>query len=191
MTERRHPGERIEQLLEEIRTMAPTPVWERAEALVRDILELYGSGLARIVETIAETSNGDSTLRDRLVADDLVESLLLLHGLHPYDLETRVHGALERVRPHLGSHGGDVEIAEVDEAAGFVRLRMKGSCDGCPSSLLTVKISVEAAIREAAPEVERIEVEGVTDGGPVRARAADAPPLPFDPAECPAVPVES
>lgn len=191
MAERRHPGDRIEVLLEEIRAMAPTPVWERAEALVREILDLYGAGLSRIVEAIAATSNGSSALRDRLVDDALVESLLLLHGLHPHDLETRVVGALERVRPHLGSHGGDVEIAEVDEASGLVRLRMKGSCDGCPSSLLTVKLSVEAAIREAAPEVERIEVEGVTDGGPMRERAADAPPLPFDPAECPAVPAGS
>lgn len=171
--------------------MAPTPVWERAEALVREILELYGSGLTRIVTAIAETSNGSTALRDRLIGDDLVESLLLLHGLHPYDLETRVRGALDKLRPHLGSHGGDVEIAAVDEAASVVRLRMKGNCDGCPSSLLTVKISVEAAIREAAPEIDHIQVEGVTDGGPVKERPEDAPPLPFDPNDCPAQPTES
>ncbi len=52
----------------------------------------------------------DDDLLDRLAADDLVASLLAVHGLHPYDVETRVARALDGVRPYLGSHGGDVEL---------------------------------------------------------------------------------
>lgn len=167
--------------------MASPLVWQRTEELVHEILELYGAGLRRIVDGIAEASDGAESLRDKLLGDHLVTSLLLLHGLHPDDLTTRVRRALERVRPHLGSHGGDIEIAEIDERAAIVRLRMKGSCDGCPSSILTVKMAVETALLEAAPELAKVEVEGVTDGSPPKVRSADAPPLPFDPTDCPAV----
>ncbi len=73
-------------------------------------------------------------------------------------LETRVRGALAEVRPYLASHGGDVELVSVD--AGVVRLRMEGSCSGCPSSTMTLKLAIEDAIHKAAPDVEEIEAEG-------------------------------
>ncbi len=85
----------------------------------------------------------------------------MLHDVHPDDTETRVLAALDQVRPYLGSHAGDVEYLGVD-GEGVVRLRLQGSCDGCPSSLVTVKTAIEKAIEEAAPEVVRVEVEGVT-----------------------------
>ncbi len=81
-----------------------------------------------------------------------------MHGLHPYPVETRVEAALARVRPYLGSHGGDVELLGVDEA-GVVRLRLLGSCDGCPSSAVTLQLAVEGAVEDAAPEIRGIEVE--------------------------------
>jgi Fe-S cluster biogenesis protein NfuA/nitrite reductase/ring-hydroxylating ferredoxin subunit len=70
------------------------------------------------------------------------------------------------VRPYLGSHGGDVEVVELDERAGAVLLRMTGSCDGCPSSAMTVQLAVESAIHELVPEIGRIEVEGITEQAP-------------------------
>ena len=97
---------------------------------------------------------------DRLAADDLVASLLVLHGLHPLNVETRIARALDRVRPYLGSHGGDVKLLGVKE--GVVHLRLEGSCHGCPSSTVTMKLAIEKAIEEAAPEVVRIEVEGAS-----------------------------
>jgi Fe-S cluster biogenesis protein NfuA/nitrite reductase/ring-hydroxylating ferredoxin subunit len=154
-------GERIERLLEEVRSTASPPAWQRVDELIRLILELYGAGLGRILEITAESGPAGDALRDRLAGDQLVASLLVLHGLHPDDFATRVRKALARVRPYLGSHGGDVELVEVDEGAGVVRLRMVGSCESCPSSTITVKLAVEDAIREAAPELTSIEVEGV------------------------------
>jgi Fe-S cluster biogenesis protein NfuA/nitrite reductase/ring-hydroxylating ferredoxin subunit len=82
---------------------------------------------------------------------------LLVHDLHPYDVTTRVEHALDNVRPYLGSHGGDVELLEV--SGDVVRLRLLGSCDGCPSSSVTLKLAVEGAIEAAAPEIISIEVE--------------------------------
>ncbi len=93
---------------------------------------------------------------NRLVADDLVASLLLVHGLHPHDLRRRVADALDRVRPYLGSHGGDVHLLDIVGDA--VQLQFAGSCKSCPSSAVTLELAVEDAIRAAAPEVSSIEV---------------------------------
>ena len=160
-----HAGEHIERLLEEIRTSASPPVWRRVEELMSVVVELYGAGLRRIVRMVDDAGTAADELVTRMTGDELVSSLLLVHGLHPDDLATRVRKALDRVRPYLGSHGGDVEVLAVEEDAGRVRLRMTGSCDGCPSSLLTVKLAVEGAIRELAPEIAHVEVDGVTNDG--------------------------
>ena len=155
----RGTGDRIEGLLQELGSVADPRIRANAEELVRLLMELYGSGLARIVE-IVDTTGSANEIFDRLAADDLVASLLVLHGLHPLDVETRIVRALDRVRPYLGSHGGDVKLLGVKE--GVVHLRLEGSCHGCPSSTVTMKLAIEKAIEEAAPEVLRIEVEGAS-----------------------------
>jgi Fe-S cluster biogenesis protein NfuA len=148
-------GLRIEELLGQIRSAGDPATAETAEEIVRLVVELYGAGLERTVELAGPEVLG------RLVEDELVASLLVLHGLHPKDLETRVVEALDQVRPYLGSHAGGVELLGV-EPEGVVRLRLEGSCDGCPSSTQTVKLAIERAIEEAAPEVTRVEVENLT-----------------------------
>ena len=154
----RAAGDRIEGLLQQLGTVADPRIREKAEELVRLLMELYGSALARVLEIIDETGPASESLVDRLAADDLVASLLVLHGLHPLNVETRIARALDRVRPYLGSHGGNVNLLGVNE--GVVHLRLEGSCHGCPSSTITMKLAIEKAIEEAAPEVVRIEVEG-------------------------------
>ena len=153
----RATGERIEVLLE----AASAGGWmarERAEELVRLVVDLYGAGLERLLEIVHDSGRLDDDLLDRLAADDLVAGLLAVHGLHPDDVATRVARALDGVRPYLGSHGGDVEFLGLTDD-GAARLRMLGSCDGCPSSSVTLTLAVETAIRDAAPEVTGIEVE--------------------------------
>jgi Fe-S cluster biogenesis protein NfuA/nitrite reductase/ring-hydroxylating ferredoxin subunit len=179
----RRSGERIERLLEEIRASASPPCWRRVDELMRLVVDLYGAGLGRIVEIVGvaarEPDGGAAAIPARLAADELVASLLLVHGLHPEDIPTRLRTALARVRPYLGSHGGDVEVIELDERAGAVLLRMTGSCDGCPSSAMTVRLAVESAIHELVPEIGRIEVEGVTTHG----NGHGAAPASNDPAD--------
>ena len=132
---------------------------ERVEELVHAVMSLYGAGLDRIVETL-----DDDTVR-RLADDEVVGNLLVLHDLHPDDVDTRVQRALEQVRPYLGSHAGGVSLSGVDEQ-GVVHLRLEGSCDGCPSSALTVKSAIEDAILVAAPDVVAVEAEGMVESGP-------------------------
>jgi Fe-S cluster biogenesis protein NfuA/nitrite reductase/ring-hydroxylating ferredoxin subunit len=150
-------GERIELLLEASAAAGPV-AHERSEELVRLVVELYGAGLERVLELAYDAGALDDDLLASLAADELVSSLLLVHGLHPYGVEERVQRALDSVRPYLGSHGGDVALLGVTDE-GVVRLQLLGSCDGCASSSVTLELAVEDAIHAAAPEIARIEVE--------------------------------
>ncbi len=153
-------GDRIEQLLDELRAAADPRLYGQAEEMLGLVTDLYGGGLARIVEVVGEY---DPAVLDRLAHDELISSLLLVHGLHPDDLETRVIKALDGVRPMLATHGGDVELLDIDAAAGAVHLNLLGSCHGCPSSTVTLRMAVETAIAEAAPEIIIIDVEQPTE----------------------------
>ncbi|MBH0780824.1 NifU family protein [Nocardia bovistercoris] len=153
----RGAGERIETLLD-ASSAGGVVARERAELLVREVVDLYGAGLRRILDTL------DPATVEALTRDDLVASLLLVHGLHPHDLRTRVAGALDSVRPYLGSHGGDVTLLDV--ADGVVHLELAGNCRSCPSSSVTLELAVEEAVRAAAPEIESIDVVAArTDPG--------------------------
>ncbi|MDQ3095357.1 MAG: NifU family protein [Actinomycetota bacterium] len=159
----RATGERIDALLDASGS-GGVLARERAEELVRLVADLYGAGLERILDLTYEVGHLTDEVLAALAADELVASLLLVHGLHPYDVGQRVEQALESVRPYLGSHGGDVELLEVSDE-GTVRLRLLGSCDGCPSSSVTLKLAVEGAIEAAAPEITGIEVEDAESSG--------------------------
>jgi Fe-S cluster biogenesis protein NfuA/nitrite reductase/ring-hydroxylating ferredoxin subunit len=151
---------RMETLLEEIETLPDRNARSKAAEVVGALLDLYGEGLARMMEVVAEGEERERTF-DAFAEDELVSHLLLLHGLHPLDLKTRVIMALEEVRPYLQSHGGNVELLGVKE--GVARLRMQGSCSGCPSSTVTLRLAIEEAIQKTAPDLEDIEAEGVAE----------------------------
>ncbi|TCO62392.1 NifU family protein [Actinocrispum wychmicini] len=153
MSDARGVGERVEQLLGGLR---PGRDKETAEELVRLLVTMYGDGLTRIMALL-----GDSPVVADLVADPLVESLLLLHDLHPVDVDTRIQRALDQVRPYLGSHAGGVDYLGVSED-GMAQLRLQGNCQGCPSSTVTVKMAIESAIMAAAPDIAGVAVAGVT-----------------------------
>jgi Fe-S cluster biogenesis protein NfuA len=140
--------EKIEQMLERVEGHPDPDVRETTRELVRELLDFHREGLSRMMEV--------SENRKTLAADPKVAALLLLHGLHPDDLGVRVERALDKVRPYLGSHGGSVELVAIEE--GRIRLRLQGSCDGCPSSAETLRTSIEEAILAAAPDAEGIEV---------------------------------
>jgi Fe-S cluster biogenesis protein NfuA len=156
----RATGERVEALLAELRTRAGPQAGDVAEELVGCLVELYGAGLAAIVAILRADPDAGPRLLDALAADPLVESLLLVHDLHPLDTDARVKRALERVRPQLGSHAGVIEYLGIDDQ-GVVRLRLTASAHGCGSSSSTVRQAVEETVTEAAPETAGVDVEEV------------------------------
>lgn len=156
---------RVEGLIQKIEKLPDAEARASAIALVQALMEFHGAGLERMMEIIADSSEGGFAVFDSFARDDLVGSLLLLYGLHPLSLEERVTQALDKVRPYLDSHGGNVELLGVVD--GVVRLRMQGSCKSCPSSSLTLTLAIEEAIYAAAPDVVGIEAEGVAEQSPV------------------------
>lgn len=143
---------RLEGLIEEIEGWPDARARTRTRELLQTVLGLHAAGLERMLALAGPA-------REAWLEDALVGSMLLLHGLHPLPLDVRVKRALELVRPHLASHGGNVELLGLDR--GVVRLRLQGSCQGCPASALTLHHRIEEAIFEAAPDVAGIEVEGL------------------------------
>ena len=158
-------GERVEALLAELGSQAGPQVAATAEELVSCLVELYGAGLAEIVRIIgadAQERNGTGQrLMDKLAADPLVESLLLLHDLHPLGVADRVRRAIEQVMPQLGAQAGQVTFDGVDEA-GVIHLRLERGGHGCQSSSGAAAAALEQAVAEAAPEASGVDVDVVT-----------------------------
>ena len=159
---------RIEELIHAIDVMPDEAARSQTRELTQALLDLHGHGLNRALEIVFDSSADGQALINKLAEDDLVSKLLLLHGLHPLDLETRVRQAIEEVKPRLGLHGGSVQLVEVTPD-GAVRLQLEGNCEGCPSSRLTLKFSIEEAIYAAAPDITALEVNGLV--------AEHAPPV--------------
>jgi Fe-S cluster biogenesis protein NfuA len=152
--------ERVEKLAARLESAGDPEIRAAALDLVQSVVELHGAALQHLVDSLVQTSAGQQALSEAL-ENDLVSSMLLLHNLHPDDLETRVLRGIEKARPYLKSHGGDVELAAVRD--GIVHLRLHGTCGSCPSSSLTLKNAVEDALFEVAPDIVEIVSENAAD----------------------------
>jgi hypothetical protein len=134
----REAGEKVEALLAELRTKSGPAAAEAAEELVTCLVRLYGAGLEAIMAIAAD----DERLQARLIADPLVESLLLIHDLHPMDTGARVQRALRKLDP-------GIELLRVDEDD-VVHVRLGGGCGATAAA-------VEQAVADAAPEAARVQ----------------------------------
>jgi Fe-S cluster biogenesis protein NfuA len=147
--------ERLESLLQQVERWTDPAAQASMREIVQSILDLHRSGLERMLDYL------DAAVVDTCARDEVVAGMLLLHGLHPLDLEARVRQALEQVRPALRGHGGEVVLLEVRD--GVVRLRLEGNCHGCPSSSATMRQTIEEAIVGKAPDALAVEVEGMVE----------------------------
>ena len=140
--------ERIEELIAALHEHGNPVVRASAVEMVRALLDVHGAGLEKILAQIARQGEPGQTILNGLVHDDLVSRLLLLHGLHPVDLETRIRQALDQVRPLLRVQAADVQLEQARHDT--VRLRIKGGGEDVHKIL-------ERALLAAAPDVLRIE----------------------------------
>jgi hypothetical protein len=130
----RETGTRVEALIAELRFGCGPDAAIVAEELVTCLVDLYGTGLETIVRTIAD----DPRLQALLIADPLVESLLLVHDLHPLDASTRVRRALGRL-------GVGTEFLGIDDT-GVAHIRLGKGCGATAGD-------VEQAVTDAAPDI--------------------------------------
>jgi len=150
-------GQRIQEIVEKVSSM-PDPAMRRMlQDCLESVLTFYGQGLSRILQIVRETEG--KKVETALLQDEGVVGLLLIHGLHPVSLEDRLIGALDKVRPYMKSHGGDVQLLSLEHS--FARLRLQGHCETCPSSAVTLELAVRHAIEEACPDLAGFEVEGM------------------------------
>jgi hypothetical protein len=135
---------RIEALLGELSDPQVRP---KAEELVRVLMEIYGAGLERIL-AIVEESGSEALAQDKLVA-----SLLLIHGLHPVEVETRIREALAAIERCLtGQH---LVFEGIEGGIARVRIESNGG-GGVPPGL---PAAVERAVSEAAPDLDGVKVD--------------------------------
>jgi Fe-S cluster biogenesis protein NfuA len=159
-SDHRRQAARIEQLLEDLRSMAAGPVWQRIEELVQRLVQLYGAGLASWARHLQE-AGVDEAVAPRVAGDELLGSLLLLHGLHPWPVERRVEAALERARPQLRAHVG--EIVFLGLAGDVARVRLDGT--GTTAEGVAERL-IQRALGDAAPEIVRVEIDGAAPPEP-------------------------
>jgi Fe-S cluster biogenesis protein NfuA/nitrite reductase/ring-hydroxylating ferredoxin subunit len=154
---------RVDALVGELQQLPDPASRALVEELLSTVLDLHGEALSRMLTALGPRGEpAADRLLKAMADDDLIRGVLLLHGLHPIDLRTRVETALESVRPYMRSHGGGVELLGV--SGDIVRIRLEGHCQGCPSSIVTLKLAVEKAIYEAAPDIAGIEVADAAPG---------------------------
>lgn len=126
-----------------------------ARDLQAAIEAFHRPALIHLVRTLRADPRGKELLFE-LVDDPAVRAVFALHGIIRADPLTRANAALEAIRPQLRSHGGDVELVELDGDTAVVRLL--GSCNGCSMSAVTLREGVEDALVNGVEEITAIRV---------------------------------
>jgi len=154
---------RLQELVDRIETQAVPSTRALLAECLESLLALYGDGLKRILDHLQDIQPGGPEVLERLIEDRFVSGLLLVHGLHPVPLEARLRGALDKVRPYLQSHGGNLELLSLENQ--IARIKLLGSCKMCPSSTITLELAVRKAVEEACPDLMGFETEkGLQEG---------------------------
>jgi Fe-S cluster biogenesis protein NfuA len=151
-------SDRIEELVSRMETTGDPAMRAVAQELLQAVIELHGVALERLLDEVGALPEGAEAI-ERIAADNLISNVLSLHGINPVPLEKRVTVALEKARPYLKSHGGNVELASIED--GTVHVKLEGACGSCGSSAETMKSTVEDAIYDMAPEVVTVISENV------------------------------
>ena len=151
--------QQIEALVRRIEALPDSEARASALSLLQLTMELHGAGLERMMEITFAAGAPGGALIEAFARDQLTGSLLLLYGLHPLDLETRVMEAVDKLRAPLRSHGGAIDVLGI--ADGVVRLRLERSAGGCGSTAQALKLRVEEALYNAAPDLLGLEIHEV------------------------------
>ena len=150
--------QRIGEIVEQLETTPDPNSRAMAKELVESLMALHGAALERILELASQAGETGQTIIRKYGGDELVSSVLLLYGLHPEDLQSRVRQALEKSRGYLESHAASAELVSLSDS-GVVHVRMHAKPNGCGSSGAAVKSTLEAALQDVAPDAAAILVE--------------------------------
>jgi len=149
---------RIEELIAALDALAEPRAAEVARALVEAVLVMHAHALKRLVDHLAATKEGRAVL-EALAAEPAVSNVMLLHGVHPHDVATRIDRALGDLRAWLGPHKIAVHMVSAQRGRVCVRLEARGS--GRKPKGTELRDRIETIVFEHAPEVEAVEIEGL------------------------------
>jgi Fe-S cluster biogenesis protein NfuA len=152
---------RLGELISQFDHMPDGPQKTAARELMQLLMDVHSQGLERMMEIIFESREAGSSLIDRLGKDEIAGGLLLLYSLHPDALETRVHAALERIRPRLRKLACAIDLVSIDE--GMVRVRLTKNGHSCGSSTKELRGLVENGMYEIAPDITALEILGLEE----------------------------
>lgn len=153
--------QRIGELVGELENISEPEARVGAKALMQLLLDLHGVGFERVLEVVAKNGDTGQQIIDDLGRDPLVSSLLVLYGIHPLDLDSRIARAVEKVRPQVRKGGGELELLSNQE--GVVKLRIQVTEHACGSTGKTLRKIVEDALYEAAPDMNSLQIEGLEE----------------------------
>lgn len=153
--------QRIGGLVQEIESIADPAVRAATKNLVQSLMDLHGAAFERTLEIAADAGDPGMNIIDRLGRDSLVSSVLILYGLHPEDIETRIAKAVERIRPQLRKQGCEVELRSA--SGGVIRLHVETGSHTCGSTAKTVQATLEGAMYDAAPDLTSLAIEGLEE----------------------------
>ena len=148
---------RIEELVATVETAGDPAAQANARELLQSVLELHRQGLSRMLEIAG------ADLTAAFARDDLVSSLLLLHDLHPVELEPRVRAAVDRARSELAAEGCTVELIELIE--GVARVRLERRTGGHYATAAGLHKALEETIWALAPDAAGVEIVGTVQPG--------------------------
>lgn len=155
------PTQRLQALLVALESTRDDQTRQAAQQLVQAVLELHGAALADMLALVREAGTQPAdTLLPRFASNPRVAALLLLHDLHPQDLETRARKAIERLRPVFGVRGVRADL--VATAPGMVRVRVTASGQKTQRpAAAEIRHDIEAALLTAAPDVAEVVIDGI------------------------------
>jgi hypothetical protein len=154
----RAESSQIEHLLDELRSLVSAPAFARVEELLRRVVRMHGAGLG-LTLVHARAAGAGARFDELCCDDDLVASLLLLHGLHPRTLEQRVEHALGLVCRELGLPDGALVLDSM--TAGAAVLRASGALGGGAMASRVAEGIVHRVVEAAAPELTSVEITGL------------------------------
>jgi hypothetical protein len=150
--------DKIEELVRQAEAM-PDPNARRLTIdLLRAVLDFHAAGLERILDTIFESGSAGEQIIEKIATDEVTSSMLLLHDLHPDDIETRIARALDKLREMFLTLGAKLSLEAIEN--GTVRLNFESQRSW---SAAAVKTSIEKAIFQAAPEITTVVLEGLKE----------------------------
>lgn len=149
----------IGQLISGLDEIADKKAQASARELTQLIMALHADGMERMMEIAFAHGIAGAEIIEQLGRDPMVSSLLVLHGLHPDDIQTRVARAVEQVAVKLRKQDVEVQLLSADHQA--VQISAHTNAHACASTAATVRAEIEDAIYQAAPEVESLVIEGL------------------------------